>query len=95
MQTTTEFTWMLITFAMLLAFANHTTLGEVNLVWGSAMLLDIPFQLMGAFMGAYPLFAPIFLIALLYYFGPILHSAIGEGFVMFVVASVIILLVGL
>lgn len=94
MQTTTEFTWMLVTFALLMAFANGTSIGEVNLVWGSAMILDIPFQLMGALMSVFPLFAPIFLIGLLYYFGPILHSALGEGLVMFVVASVIILIAG-
>ncbi|MBI5225810.1 hypothetical protein HY994_01055 [Candidatus Micrarchaeota archaeon] len=95
MQTTTETTWILVTFVLLLAFANHTAIGSVGLVWGSAMFLQIPFELMGAMMDAFPLLAPLFLLALLYYFIVILPAGVGEGYTLFIVAAVIILMVGI
>ena len=95
MQTSTEMTWILVTFVMLISFANHSLIGEVPIVWGSAMLLEIPFQLLTGLMGAFPLLAPLFILALLYYFNVLLPSAVGEGFTLFIVAAVIILMVGL
>ncbi|GEM_PF-2964361 len=94
MQTTTEMTWILITFVLLISFVNHSLISEVPLVWGSAMLVDIPFSLMNALIDGFPLLAPLFVLALLYYFNTLLPSAVGEGFTWFVVAAVIILMAG-
>jgi len=88
-------TWIFVTFVMFVAFVGHTTISSVPLVWGSAMLLQIPFELMAAFSGAFPLLAPLFILALLYYFNVLVPSAVGEGFTWFIVAAVIILMVGL
>ncbi len=95
MQTTTEMTWILVTFVMFMAFVSHSTMSSSPLIWGSSMLLSIPFELMGAFAGAFPLLAPLFILALLYYFNVLIPAAVGEGFTWFIVAAVIIMLVGL
>ncbi len=95
MQTTTETAWMLVTFALLMAFAQHIPLGQTSLIWGSAMFLQIPFELMGNLMVAFPLLAPLFLLALLYYFMVLLPGGVGEGYSLFIVAAVIVLMVGI
>ena len=93
MQTTTEFTWMLITFAALMAVLGTGGLGGVSLVWGAGMLLQIPYTLTTTLAKSFPLLAPMFILAFFYYFASI-KSAVGEGFQMFILAAFIILILG-
>ncbi|MBI2445615.1 hypothetical protein HYV43_04470 [Candidatus Micrarchaeota archaeon] len=95
MQTSTEMTWILIAFVMFVGFATNTLMSDLPLVWGSAMFVSIPFELLMNLAGAFPLFAPLFVLALLYYFNVLVPSAVGEGFTWFIVAAIIITMVGL
>lgn len=94
MQTSTEMTWILITFVLFVAFASHSLISEVPLVWGSAMIVSVPFELAMGFAGVFPLLAPLFVLAILYYFNVLVPSAVGEGFTWFIVAAIIITMVG-
>jgi hypothetical protein len=94
MQTTTEMTWILLVFVLLVSFAHGGAIGDSPLVWGSALFLDIPFMFFLALSNSFPLLAPLFILALLYYFVVVLEGGVGQGYTVFVVASVIIMMVG-
>lgn len=95
METSTELTWMLLIFVLLLAFLNHGAIGDSPLVWGSAMILMVPFDIFSAVSNGAPLVAPLAVLALLFYLQKLLPGAVGEGFTTFIIASVIIVLTGL
>ncbi len=92
MQTNTDFTWMLLVFAGLLAYYGGGALGEVPLVWAAGMLFQIPYALSTLAGSAFPLFAPLFILSFLFYFSTIIKGSVGEGFQMFILASFVILI---
>ncbi|MBI5035788.1 hypothetical protein HZC09_00440 [Candidatus Micrarchaeota archaeon] len=94
MQTDTSLTWMLILFALVIAFLNQGHLGDSPLVWGPAMLLLAPFELAMAVGNAFPLVAPLAILGLLFYKFNVLQPAVGEGMLLFIFASVLIVLLG-
>ncbi|MBI5225811.1 hypothetical protein HY994_01060 [Candidatus Micrarchaeota archaeon] len=94
MQTNTDTTWMLLAFVGLAAFVSGSPLGGVSLAWAAGMIFQIPFTLVGAMLRTFPLFAPIFILAFLYFYNVIIKDAVGEGLQMFILAGFIILLLG-
>ncbi len=94
METQMQLAWMLLVFMLLVGFLNNSPVGEAPFVWGPSMILTVPFDLAGAFMSSFPLLAPLIFLAFIYYFHVLVGGALGEGLTMFVIASVIIVLVG-
>lgn len=94
MQTDTSLTWMLILFAAVIAFLNHAPLGDSPLVWGPAMLILAPFELAMSTGNAIPIIAPLAVLGLMFYKFNLLQPAVGEGMLLFIFASALIVLFG-
>lgn len=95
LDTTTETTWLLITFALLLGFLSAGPMSDSPFVWAPAMLIAVPFNAYMAFADGFPLLAPLFFLGFMYYFLKILDPAVGQGIVMFIVFGVLAVLTGL
>jgi len=63
------------------------------LVWGPAMVLQIPFKIIGAIASTAPLLVPLAVIALLAYF-TFLENTLGEAFVTLVVFGAVVVMLG-
>ncbi|MBI4361074.1 hypothetical protein HY572_04870 [Candidatus Micrarchaeota archaeon] len=95
LDTTTETAWMLMTFALVLGFLSAGPISDSPFVWAPAMLITVPFNAYIAFADGFPLLAPLFFLAFIYYFLKILDPAVGQGLVMFIVFAVLAVLTGL
>ncbi len=95
MQTDTEFTWILMAFVLLVAFMNHSAIGEVNLLWGLGMLVQIPLKVAIALMNSFPLLAPLFILGTMYYIRIVIPAAGGEGIYVFVLGALMVLILGI
>lgn len=95
LDTTTETTWMLITFALVLGFLTAGPISDSPFVWAPALFIGLPFDLFLAFADGFPLLAPLFFLAVFYYFDKILGSAVGQGLLMFMVFAFVAVLSGM
>ncbi len=86
---------MLLAFVGLIAFTSGSTLSGVSLAWTAGMIFQIPYALTTTMAKTFPLFAPIFILAFLYFYNVIIKGAVGEGLQMFILAGFIILILGI
>ncbi|MFH1056485.1 MAG: hypothetical protein V1717_01660 [Candidatus Micrarchaeota archaeon] len=88
-------TLVLLVFIILAIGALNTGSWSTDnpLIWGPALILNVPFAIFGGLVSSAPILVPIALIALLAYFN-FMGAMLGEAFMTLVVVAAVVVFMG-